>query len=83
MGNPWGLGIDRKKLFVCDGIHGLKIYDANNPKHLQLLEIVEYINGYDVIPHNQILIVSARDGIYQFDYSTNRLKKLSRIPVGY
>lgn len=39
--------------------------------------------GDDVIPNDRILIVSARDGIYQFDYSTHQLRKLSRIPVGY
>ena len=83
MKNPWGLGIDRKKLFVCDGKYGLKVFNANNPENLQLIETIESINGYDVIPNDHILIVSARDGIYQFDYSTNQLKKLSRIPVGY
>ena len=83
MNNPWGLEIDRKKLFVCDGKYGLKIFDANDPENIQILETIEYINGYDVISYEHILIVSARDGIYQFDYSTNQLKKLSRIPVGY
>lgn len=83
MGNPWGLGIDRKKLFVCDGKYGLKVFDAGDPEQIQLLETIEYVNGYDVIPHEQILIVSARDGIYQFDYSAQQLKQLSRIPVGY
>ena len=83
MGNPWGLGIDRKKLFVCDGRHGLKVFDANDPEQIELLETIESINGYDVIPNDRILIVSARDGIYQFDYSTHQLRKLSRIPVGY
>ena len=83
MKNPWGLGIDHKELFVCDGRFGLKRFDANDPEHLMLVETVENINGYDVIPTDHILIVSARDGIYQYDYSTNQLKKLSRIPVGY
>ena len=83
MGNPWGLGIDRKKLFVCDGKHGLKVFDASDPEQIEMLETIESINGYDVIPNDRILIVSARDGIYQFDYSTHRLRRLSRIPVGY
>ncbi len=83
MQNPWGLGIDRKKLFVCDGKFGLKVYDASDPENIKLLETVSDIKGYDVIPFDRILIVSARDGIYQFDYSSNRLVKLSRIPVGY
>ncbi len=83
MKNPWGLGIDGKKLFVADGKFGLKVFNAKNPKNLKPIETLKDINGYDVIPNNNILIVSARDGIYQFDYSKKRLKKLSRIPVGY
>lgn len=83
MKNPWGIGVDRMKLFVCDGKYGLKIFDANNPEQLQHIETIDYINGYDVIPNDRVLIVSARDGIYQFDYSANQLKMLSRIPVGY
>jgi hypothetical protein len=83
MKNPWGLGIDRNKLFVCDGKYGLKVYDAQDPEHIKLLETVSDVNGYDVIPFDRILIVSARSGIFQFDYSSNRLEKLSRIPVGY
>jgi hypothetical protein len=83
MNNPWGLGIDGGKLFVCDGKHGLKVYDATKASNLKLLETIEEINGYDVIPCGRSLIVSARDGIYQFDYNEAKLKKLSRIPVGY
>ena len=83
MKNPWGVGIDGKNLFVCDGKYGLKVFDVTDPEHMQHLETLEEINGYDVIPNNHILIVSARDGIYQFDYSTHQLKQLSRIPVGY
>ncbi len=83
MKNPWGLGVDGKKLFVCDGKYGLKVFDAGDPEHLERLETLKEINGYDVIPHDHILIVSARDGIYQFDYRSQKLKKLSRIPVGY
>jgi len=83
MKNPWGLGIDGDKLFVCDGKYGLKVYDAGDVKDLKLLETLEEINGYDVIPRRRSLIVSARDGIYQFDCNEAGLRKLSRIPVGY
>ncbi len=83
MNNPWGLGIDGDKLFVCDGKHGLKVYDATKADNLKLLETLEEINGYDVIPCGRSLIVSARDGIYQFDYNEAKLRRLSRILVGY
>jgi hypothetical protein len=82
MTNPWGLGIDGHLLFVADGRAGLKVFDATNPLALVHLSTHPTIQGYDVIPHEQILIVSAEDGLYQLDYRTGSLRYLSRIPIG-
>lgn len=82
MTNPWGLGIDGNFLFVADGKAGLKLFDATNPLDLVLLSTHPTIQGYDVIPDQRILIVSAEDGLYQLDYRTSALRTLSRIPIG-
>lgn len=80
---PKGLGIDRGTLFVCDD--GLKVYRADDPQQLMancLLHAPD-INGYDVIPTGQVLIVMAEDGVYQYDYTDlNRITFLSKLPVG-
>jgi hypothetical protein len=83
MTSPRGLGIDAGKLFVCDD--GLKIYNIGNPQTLMANEVAHFkdMNGFDIIAHNNIVMMIANDGIYQYDYSNSSLIKfLSRIHIG-
>jgi len=85
MTEPWGLGIDNRKLFVCDGAAGLKIYDASDPLRIDenLLKTFTDVTAHDVIPVGNLLILLATDGIYQYDYSElNNITLISRIPIG-
>ncbi|MFM7853104.1 MAG: hypothetical protein ACKO96_14590, partial [Flammeovirgaceae bacterium] len=69
-------------LFICDGDDGLKIYDATDHLAISENQLAHYkeINTYDVIPYNQIAIMTGKDGIYQFDYSNLKsIKQLSRL----
>ncbi|AWO01727.1 hypothetical protein DLD77_08445 [Chitinophaga alhagiae] len=70
--NPHGLGIDNGKLFVCEGVYGLRFMNASNPAKISTYKLVEGLNAYDVIPYNSEnrLLVSAADGIYQYNYSS-------------
>jgi hypothetical protein len=82
MTNPKGLGIDNNTLFVCDD--GLKIYDASNPHGIMVNQLAHFkdIDGYDLIPFNNVLMMIASDGIYQYDYSNIKdIKQISRIPI--
>lgn len=80
--NPHGLGIDDGYLFISEGKHGLKILDANDPQNVKLLRHIEEIQTMDVIPFNEVLMVTGESGIIQYDYSDiNDLKHLSTIPV--
>ena len=79
---PYGLGIDGNLLFVCD--LGLSVYDASNPLVVGSKPITKFtsINGYDVIPYDDILILIGNDGLYQYDYSDIRnIKLLSALKV--
>lgn len=87
---PYGLGVDGNKLFVCD--NGLKIYDVSNPtspilmNDLSTVPEASGINAYDVIPLNGVLLLTGKDGFYQFAYSTADdtdfgLRFLSKIAV--
>ncbi|MCH7535229.1 MAG: hypothetical protein IH948_05720 [Bacteroidetes bacterium] len=70
MHEPYGLGIDNNVLFICDGDEGLKIYDATDPYNITNNHLNTFdINGYDVIPLNDVLMTIADDGLYQYDYS--------------
>ncbi len=77
--NPHGLSKDGNLLFICDGADGLKVYDANNVTNLQLIKHFTNLETYDVIAYNQIALVVAKDGIYQYDYSnTNDIHLVSK-----
>jgi hypothetical protein len=82
MANPHGLGIDNKNLFVCDGDDGLKVYDATDHLKISDNQLAHYknINTYDVIPYQNVAIMTGKDGIYQYDYSNPKdIKQLSRL----
>lgn len=84
MTNPHGLGIDNKNLFICDGDDGLKIYDATDHLKISDNQLAHYknINTYDVIPYNNVAIMTGKDGIYQFDYSNPKdIKLLSKVTI--
>lgn len=87
---PRGLGVKANKLFVCD--NGLKVYDITNPVQPvwknDLSEIPEAsgIDAYDVIPLEGLLLLTGKNGLYQFAYSAAddddfSLRFLSKIPV--
>ncbi len=83
MTNPKGLGIDNGKLFLCDD--GLKIYNITTPETLMSNRLVHFsgMDGYDVIPFSNTLMMIASDGLYQYDYSNvNQIKQISKIPIG-
>lgn len=85
MTEPYGLGIDNNKLFVCDGSAGLKVYDATDKLRIDehLIHTFTGIKATDVIPMNGVLILMAEDGIYQYDYSDlSNLQLLSKITIG-
>lgn len=80
MFNPYGLGKDGNTLFICDGTRGLKVYDATDPEHLQMIYHFSDVNASDVIPFNNVLIATTARGISQFDYSdVHNIRLLSTI----
>jgi len=81
MTNPHGLAKDGNTLIICDGRDGLKFYNASDVRNLTLQKQVTGLDTYDVIAINGWALVVAKDGLYQFDYSSvsnvNLLSKLS------
>jgi hypothetical protein len=85
MEGPYGLGIDKNILFICDGDGGLKVYNARDPMDIVNHQIAVFpeIQGYDVIPLNGVLMLIGDDGLYQYDYSDiEEIRLLSKIEVG-
>ena len=82
MKSPKGLGIDNNTLFLCDD--GLKAYKLGDPQTLMSNQLVHYkgMDGYDVIPYNNVLMMIADKGLYQYDYSNlDDIKELSFISI--
>jgi hypothetical protein len=80
--NPHGLAIDGDLLFICDGSDGLKVYNKSNVFSLQLLDRVKNIHTYDVIAWNNRLLVVAKGGLYQYNYSNpSSLSLISKLTV--
>ena len=76
MTNPHGLSKDGDLLFICDGAEGLKIYNAAIASNVVLLKHITGPDAFDVIAWNDVAIVSATDGLYQYDYSDIQNVKL-------
>ena len=84
MSEPYGLGIDNKTLFVCDGKAGLKIYNATDPRKIDQNMIAHFPNiiAYDVIPFQGTLFLIGDDGFYQYNYQNlNDIRLISKIEI--
>ncbi|MEJ7644954.1 MAG: hypothetical protein WKF87_10185 [Chryseolinea sp.] len=83
MTSPRGLSVDNNLLFLCEGINGFKVYDISNEQNIQLLTHLTMIHSYDVIARNGLLIITGKDGIFQYSYDrvTGSLVLRSTIPV--
>ena len=82
---PTGLGVDGSKLFVCD--KGLKVFDITDPLNIRQIDDladideVDIRDTYDVIPVDGLLILVAKEGLFQFDYTGAVMKFVSKIEI--
>jgi hypothetical protein len=82
MQNPYGVGIESSRLYVCEGDYGLKTFRAQNPLSIQQTEHFRNLHAFDVIPLGTRLLVIGKDGLYQYDATQpSTLRLLSVIPV--
>lgn len=84
LNGPKGLGIDGNKLFVCDAKSGIRVYDVSDTvpvwkDDLSHIREADGVTPYDVIPVNGLLLTSTDKGLYQFDYTGEELKYVSKI----
>jgi hypothetical protein len=84
MTEPYGLGIKDDILFICEGEHGLSVYDATDKYAITDNRLAHFkkIHAFDVIPLINVLLMIGQDGFFQYDYSdVTNIKELSVIPV--
>ena len=84
MQNPHGLSIDFPTLYLCEGEHGLKVFDATDKDAIdqKLLSHFRDLDAFDVIALGKNIMVIGKDGFYQYDATDKKnLRLLSKIPV--
>ncbi len=79
LNNPRGLSKVGNTLVVCDGTDGLKVFNASDRANPQLIQKVPMAETTDIIMYNNIAIVSAADGLYQFRNDSGQLRQISKI----
>ncbi len=79
MDEPYGLGIQNEKIFVCDGSSGLKVYDKTDVEDLKMLDHFRDIVTFDVIPLESHLIMVGEGVLYQYEYLDDGIKLISQI----
>jgi len=75
---PYGLAIDGRNLFICDGSSGVKLFDVQNPSEMKQIEQLNTVLCNDLIAKNHLLITTGESGIVQLDYSKIPLEILWR-----
>jgi hypothetical protein len=82
MSSPHGLGVDGNLLFLCEGPHGLKVFDITDELNIKLVQQHSDFFAYDVIARAGVATVTGEDGIFQFSYGPDGAIELqSSIPV--
>jgi len=84
MKSPYGLGIDNGTLFVCEGEHGLRVFDASDVSSILQHQIANFtgIHAYDVIPLGEFLLLIGDEGFQIYDYSNlEDIHLLGTLPV--
>jgi hypothetical protein len=73
MQHPHGLGVKDGVLYICEGKHGLKVFDIKDKKTIDqhLIAQDSIVRAYDVIPHayKPLLILVGDDGLFEYDIS--------------
>ncbi len=79
---PYGLGVVGKKLFVCEGDNGLTLLNIAKPDSVYVLKRFTDIAAYDVIPIGNRLIVTGKQGLYQYLLGQDEnMELLSKITI--
>lgn len=86
MTNPHGLAVADDKVFICDGMAGLRVFQTDSPDSLRPISVDSDMGkAYDVIlnPENRHLVVVADNKVIQYNYSNTlgRLNKLSEVII--
>lgn len=81
MQEPYGLGFKGDFLYVSDGRFGFQTYDKSDPENLQLVNILEFTNVFDIIPQEDRLLAIAGNTLLQYMYQGPNLNLISSYEI--
>ncbi|WMI67637.1 LVIVD repeat-containing protein [Mangrovimonas sp. YM274] len=73
---PIGLGLYGNYLFVCDD--EVKIFDVSDPENSTLVNSINK-NAFDVIIHQDLLILIGENGLYQYSLNYNDIQDITEL----
>lgn len=77
---PQGLSKHNNVLMVCDDNSGVRVFNVLNPANPQLITTIPLKAAYEVILINGIALVTAKDGLYQYNYTNiNNIQPLGKV----
>ncbi len=79
MQGPGGLSVDGSRLYVCDDVAGIKLFDVTDPADPVIVESIRDVNCNDVIARDGILYVITDDQLRQYDISVSPPVLLSEL----
>lgn len=85
MQSPEGLSVleEDKRLFVCDGVAGIKQFDLTDPIAPAIVDSVPQVDCNDLIAHKGILYAITDTSLLQYDYSVSPPGLLSAIETNH
>lgn len=80
LNSPYGLAARNGIVFVCDGPSGLRVLNASNPNRVTECGKLTDITPLDVIWYENLLIVTASEGLFLYDATDPcNLKKFGKM----
>jgi len=84
MTEPYGLAVNGSTLFVCEGEHGMKVYDITDKYNIDDHRLAAFpeFNSTDIIAVNDLLFLIGGDGFQIYDASDiNNISHIGSITV--
>jgi hypothetical protein len=66
-GNPKGMAVGGNYLYLCDAKQGFMVLDISDYRFIQVKSILPSVIANDVILKNNILTITGKAGVYQYD----------------
>lgn len=71
MESPWGLGMRGNRLYVCNGLNGLNVFDITDPIKPKLIKQLAGNTFYDVIIIEDLMVAMIEGGTALYDLGAN------------